>query len=102
MTNSYKGNPVFLDVFTSAIDLRSHLGLPEGAPLKLLSIEWAYPSTVNHTALITDKAGGRAIFKEICFVAKQPIEKPFNGEYVDNLYIAANGVQSGAIFILLG
>jgi len=102
MANNYKGNPIFLDVFTGAIDLKTQLGFANGTPLKVRSIEWAYPSTVGHTCLITDKASGRPIFKETCFVQYEPIEKPFDGVYLDNLYIAAGGVQSGAIIILLG
>jgi len=100
MSNSFKGNPIFLDDFSSAIDVCASLGFATGTPLKVKSIEWAYPASLNDTALITDKASGRPIFKETCFVAKQNIALNIES-WVDNLYIAASGVGSGAILIFL-
>ena len=57
MANSYASNPIVLDTFTSAIDVRSSLGYATGTPLKVLSIEWQTPTNTAHTALVSDDAG---------------------------------------------
>jgi len=102
MANDLTGNPIYLDDFSAAIDLRSSLGFAEGTPLKIRSIEWCNPTAPGDAALITDKASGRPIFKEKAFVAKQPILKPYYGAEMDNLYIDVNGIATGHLFILLG
>uniref|UniRef100_A0A6H1Z880 Uncharacterized protein n=1 Tax=viral metagenome TaxID=1070528 RepID=A0A6H1Z880_9ZZZZ len=100
MANSFTGNPVVLDTFTSAIDVCSSLGFSTGTPLKVKSIEWQTPTSTAHTAAITDAVGGNAIFGEQCTTANQSIIKYFDG-YIKNLCIAISGVGSGKIIIHL-
>lgn len=101
MSNSYAGNPIVLDTFTSAIDVASAMGFASGTPLKINSIEWQVPTTAGHTASITDKVSGNSIFAETCITNNQSIIKYFHGAWVKNLYIAISGVGSGKIVILL-
>ena len=100
MANQFGCNPIWLDTFTVIIDVCSSQGWATGTPIKVYSIEWTSPTTVNHTALITDMESGTPIFSETCFVAKQPIFNYYN-QWFTNLYIAASGVQSGNIIITL-
>lgn len=100
MANSFS-NPIVLDTFSSAIDVSSSMGFKTGTRLKINSIEWQTPTTIDHTAIITDKASGRVIFSEKCVVPNQSIIKYFHGAWVDNLYIAISGVGSGSIIITL-
>ena len=99
MSNSYASNPIVLDTFTSAIDVRSSLGYATGTPLKVLSIEWQTPTNTAHTALVTDDAGIN-IFSERCTTENQSIMK-YIETWVSNLKIAISGVGSGKISILL-
>jgi hypothetical protein len=101
MANQYGTNPIVLDTFSSLIDLASSCGFAPGTPFKVNSIEWQTPTTVGHTALITDKASGNTIFSETATVANQSVIKYFYGAWVTNLYIASSGVQSGVIVITL-
>ena len=101
MANSFIGNPIILDAFTSAIDVASSLGFAAGTPLKINSIEWQTPTTADHTAIITAGVGGPSVFSETCVTAKQSIIKYFHGAWVKNLNIAVSGVGSGSIVILL-
>lgn len=100
MANSYTGNPITLDTYTSAIDVCSSLGFATGTPLKVAQIEWQTPTSTSHTALISTAASGRIIFSEQCTVANQSVIK-YNLGWVDNLYIAISGVGSGKILIWL-
>lgn len=101
MANDFSGNPIVLDTFTSAIDVASSLGWASKTPLRINWIEWQTPTTLDHTALVTDKASGREIFSETCTTAKQSIIKYFHGAAVENLYTAISGVGSGKIIIML-
>lgn len=100
MANDFSGNPIVLDTFSAAVDVRSSLGYAAGTPLKVKYIEWQTPTAQNDTAAITDAASGRSIFTETCTTAKQSIIKYIN-DWVDNLYIAISGVGSGKILIHL-
>jgi len=100
MANSFTGNPIVLDTFSSAVNVCSSLGFATGTPLKVKSIEWQTPTSTSHTALVSDAASGNAVFSEQCTTANQSIIKYFDG-YIKNLYIAANGVGSGKIIIHL-
>lgn len=101
MANVFTSNPIVLDTFTSAIDVASSLGLPTGHSFKVESIEWQTPTTVDHTCVITDAAGGNDVFNETCTTAKQSIMKYLHGQLVKNLYTAASGVGSGKVLITL-
>jgi len=101
MANSYKGNPIVLDTFTGIIDLASQLGYASGTPFKVNSIEWQTPTGAGDTALITDAVNGNTVFSEKCTTANQSIIKYFSGAWISNFYIAANGVGSGKIVIML-
>lgn len=101
MANVFTSNPIVLDTFSSAIDLASSLGFASGTPLHINYIEWQNPTTVGHTAVITDAVSGNDIFSETCVTANQSIIKYFDSSHVKNLYIAATGVASGKILIML-
>jgi hypothetical protein len=100
MANSYGTNPIVLDTFTGALNLCSLCGFATGTPFKVQTIEWSQPSTVNHTAIITDD-NGVPIFSETCFVQYQNVEKSFGGEWINNIKVASGAIQSGKITILL-
>ena len=100
MANTFGSVQVVLDTFTSAIDVASSLGFPAGAQLKVESIEWQTPTTIDHTALITNNKGD-TVFSEKCTLANKSIIKYFHGTWIDNLKIAISGVGSGAIVITL-
>jgi len=101
MANVFTVNPIVLDTFTSAIDVVSSLGYKAGTHLKVNSIEWQTPTTIDHTAVITDAASGNDVFSEKCTTANQSIIKYFHGNWVKNMYIAISGVGSGKIIITL-
>lgn len=98
MANNFSSNPIVLDTFTSAIDVGNTIWGNSKVPIKLQSIEWQTPTTVDHTAVITD-GGGDALFSETCAVAKQSIMKYFDGAWMDGIKIAISGVSSGKIVI---
>lgn len=98
MANNYSSKPIVLDTFTGAIDVGNAIWGNSKQPIKLQSIEWQTPSTIDHTALISD-GGGDALFSETCTVAKQSVVKYFDGVWVDGLTIAISGVGSGKIVI---
>lgn len=100
MANDFTGNPIVLDTFTSAIDVCSSMGWATGTPLKVISIEWQTPTSTSHTALVSTSSTGPGIFSEQCTVANQSVMK-YIEQWVANLYIAASGVGSGKISILL-
>lgn len=101
MANNYgSGRIISLDTFTSTIDVNSSLGYATGTMLKINSIEWQEPSTIAHTAVITDDLGDD-VFNETCTTANQSIIKYFHGAWIQNLKIAISGVGSGAIIIIL-
>lgn len=100
MANNYSSNPIVLDTFSSAIDLGNTLFGNSNATLFIEHIEWQNPNAVNDTAVITD-AAGVDIFNETCTTAKQSILKKFGGNAIRGLKIAANGVSSGKISILM-
>ena len=100
MANTF-GNPIILDTFTSIVDVASSLGYAAGTPLKVNSIEWQEPTTLAHTAVVTDGLNGADLLNETCTTANQSIIKYFHGAWVKNIYIAVSGVASGKIVILL-
>lgn len=101
MANSFTGNPIVLDTFSSIIDVCSSMGFATGTPLKINYIEWQVPTTAGHTAVITDAVSGNDVFNETCITNNQSIIKYFDGAWVKNLYIAVSGVGSGKILIML-
>jgi hypothetical protein len=101
MSNNYTGNPIVLDTFTSAIDLGNTLFGNSNAIFFIEHIEWQQPNAANDTAVIYDGSGSGEIFSETCTTAKQSILKKFGGNAIQGLKIAANGVASGKISILL-
>lgn len=102
MSNDFSGNPIVLDTFTSAIDLKSDIGSNTartvGSRLNVAAIEWMRPTTIGHTADIYD--GTRPIFNHTCATANQGI-KDYTIGWLDNVNIAISGVQSGSIKIFL-
>jgi hypothetical protein len=101
MANTYSSNPVILDDFSAAINLRTSCGFADGTKFFVKSIEWQTPTSTAHTAVITDAASGNVIFSEQCTTANQSIIKYFD-QWLENIYIALGGVGSGAIHIVLG
>ena len=100
MANNFTGPLVYMDTFTSAIDLRVAMGFANGQQIYVKSIEWQDPVNTSHTALITTSAGGSVIFSHTATVVNQPI-KDYIYDWLENIYIAANGVGSGAIKVQL-
>ena len=100
MSNSIYGNPIVLDTFTSAIDLGNTIYGNSNATFYIEYIEWEEPTTIGHTATITN-AKGDAIFNETATVSNQSIIKYFHGVPIYGIKIGVSGVQSGKISILL-
>lgn len=100
MANSFGQRLIVLDTFTAAIDVGDSLFGDSNARFKLSFIEWQTPTTVDHTAVVTD-GNSKEIFNETCVTAKQSMKKDFRGAWVDGIKIAANGVGSGKIHIQL-
>jgi len=103
MANDYTGNPIILDTFTSAINLRTGTGrteLTHPEPFKVEYILWRKPTTLNHTCQIQD-GNSRMIFDEICTVANESKIIYYGGNPINNIVIAASAVQSGVIVIML-
>lgn len=98
MANRLNTNPIHIDDFSAAIDLADYLA-PE---VHLDSIEWARPTTATHTAVIfSGGSSGVTIFDEYCVTAHQSIIKYFHGTPLKPPYIAATGVGSGKIIIVI-
>ena len=103
MANNFKGNPIVLDTFSSAINLNESLGFKAGTPLFVQSIEWVAPTTADHTCTITSDIGNN-VFNETCVTGKQSIIKYYAGVPIQNLKIAVAAgahMASGALHILL-
>jgi hypothetical protein len=98
MANDYGSNPIYLDVFSAAIDVGDTMFGDSQARFKLQSIEWQEPTTAGHTAVVTD-GDGNPIFDETCITNNQSVIKYFDGRWVSGLKVAANGVSSGKITI---
>jgi len=104
MANIYDRNPIHLDTFTSAIDLKTTMGYPTGGQFKIKSIEWVRPTTIGDTAdIYTDTGLTQPLFNQTCVTANQNINKPFGneGEWFDNICIGVSGVTHGSIKIFL-
>lgn len=97
MSNDYSGNPIILDTFTSAIDLSKLTGIRE---FSLESIKWQQPAEVDDVCAITDD-DGRAIFDEVCVVAKESKIQYYGGGRFNNLKIAQSGASSGKVVVHL-
>lgn len=100
MANNLRSNILYIDTFTSALDLSSQF--PSG--LKLVSIEWIGPTDTAHTAVVrTGSATGPIIFSKTCAVVNECYEKCYDGIHLDDLYIpvaAGNLFASGALLIV--
>lgn len=100
MANNLSGNVLYIDTFTSAIDLSNQF--PTGT--KLVSIEWVGPTDTAHTAQVrTGSATGPIIFSKTCAVVSECYEKLYDDVHVDDLYIpvaAGNLFASGALIIV--
>ncbi len=101
MANSFGTNPITLDTFTSAVDVGDSLFGNSNSKFKIKSIEWEKPTTVAHTAVVTD-ADSKNIFNEYCVVAYQSVIKYFGeGSWFTGIKVGASGVSSGKIIINL-
>lgn len=100
MSNSFSSNPIVLDTFSSAIDIGETMFGNSNAIFFIEHIEWQTPTTSGHSAVIKN-ADNVDVFNETCTTANQSILKKFGGTAIRGLKIAANGVQSGKISILL-
>jgi len=103
MANNLKGNILYIDTFTSAIDLSAQF--PNGT--LLVSIEWVGPTNTSHTAVVRENsATGKIIFEKGCPVVNDSYEKIYGGGegiWVDSLYIpvsAGNLLASGKLIIV--
>jgi len=101
MANSLTSNPIYVDVFSSAIDLADYL--PD--EIHLDSIEWARPTSTSHyCTLFSGGVAGVTIFDEQCTTANQSIIKYFHGLPIKPPYIPAvstNLLGSGKLIITL-
>jgi hypothetical protein len=100
MANSLQTNPVFIDDFSTAIDLTSQF--PFG--FKVHSIEWVGPKGATHAMVV--KAGGEGGVTVFCAMATggpmQNIIKYFYKQWLLPLYIPkSSGVTnaSGSLVI---
>ena len=102
MANLLSTNPIYIDTFTSAIDLADYLPLE----IHLNSIEWSRPTSTDHYAIIfSGGASGTTVFEEQCIIANQSIIKYFHGLPIKPPYIPAvssNLMGSGKIIIVMG
>ncbi len=98
MANAFGSNPIYLDTFSSAIDVGNSIFGDSQAKFKLQSIEWQEPTTADHTAVVTD-GDSNPIFDETCLLASQSLIKYYDGRWVSGLKIGVSGVGSGKILI---
>lgn len=96
MANSIKPDVAYLDTFSSNINFDTTLGRKA---YYVESIEWIAPTTVDHTAVITD-GNDIPIFSATCVTAKTNIIKYFHGRRFNNIKIASGAVGSGKIIII--
>jgi hypothetical protein len=101
MSNSYYGDIIILDTFTS--DILVSLRLKAIGQFRLNSIEWQKPTTLDHNAVIydTNEMVRNTLFDETCTVVKQSLLKYFFGLQIRDIYIPSGSVDSGKIIILL-
>ncbi len=98
MANSFSGNRIVLDTFTSAINVKTSRGDPSAHIYRVNFIEWQIPTAAAHTAVIVDD-DGLDVFRETCTTANDSKIKYFRGGKVSNFVIATSGVSSGKILI---
>lgn len=97
MANVFDGHRAVIDTFTSAVSLITLSGFP--GPFKLNFIEWQTPTTVGHTAAVTEGVGGTSLLSETAVTANESVTKVFDGAWVKDVNIAQSGVGSGKIII---
>ena len=101
MANSLTTNPIYIDVFSAAIDLADYLA-PE---VHLSSIEWTQPTTAGHYATIfSGGATGVTMFHVECTATSQTFIKYYHGASLRPPYIpvaAGNLLASGKIIITI-
>jgi hypothetical protein len=101
MANSLTTNPIYIDVFSAAIDLADYL--PD--EIHLDSIEWARPTgTTNTCTLFSGGASGVTIFDEQCTTANQSIIKYFHGLPIKPPYVpvaTSTLLASGKLIIIM-
>jgi len=88
MSNITTEAVLYYDTFTSDINIGTK---------RILSIEWASPSTVGHTCTL--KQGTAPIIEWTCAVQHEGYIKYFHGNVIDDLSIATSAVQSGKIIV---
>jgi len=94
-TNVFLVTPMYIDDFSSAIDMQDHYR----NGVKVWSIQWVRPTTVGHTCTI--KSGTAELVAWECAVAKQKIEHYYDGMQFEDLNIDASGVGSGKLIITI-
>ena len=95
MANSLNGNILYIDDFSSAIDLSDRF--PTGT--LLVSIEWTRPTSLLHWMEVRESsATGKVIFERRCNQVNQSEEKIYspNGIWVKSLYIKATSENMNA------
>lgn len=101
MANSLTTNPIYIDVFTTAINLATYWP----GEVHLDSIEWSRPTSTDHYGIVlTGGATGVTVFDEQCTVANQSLIKYFHGLPIKAPYIPAttgNMLASGKLIIVL-
>jgi len=99
MANDYTANPIYLDTFSSAIDVGNSLFADSNAQICVEKIKWIN-GTATHTALISD-ADDNVVFKDTAETNNVSRDLDLNGLWFKGLKIAASGVGSGQILIYM-
>jgi hypothetical protein len=81
-----------LDTFTSAISMTK---------IKVHSIEWVSPDTFGDTCTITLGSSGPSVVEWNCHDVNYSYIKYFPPLMYEELYIAASGVDSGKLIIIV-
>jgi hypothetical protein len=101
MANDLTGKVLYIDTFSSAIDLADTYQ----RGIEVISIEWVGPTSTDHYAQVRENgATGPIVFEKYCAVVKESYEKEYHGGYffARGLYIpvaAGNLFASGKLII---
>lgn len=99
MSNDFTANPIYLDTFSSAIDVGNSLFSNSNAMFCIEKIKWV-DATAAQTAVITD-ADSNVIFQDTAETNNVARDFDLNGFWVKGIKIAVSGVAGGKILIYL-
>ena len=102
MANTFS-NPIVLDTFTAAIEIKPETTGRPYVPLRIKSIEWVIPTTTTSTCSVTDQ-NGISLFNEQCVTVNKSIIRYYDGIAVGSIKVAAaaaSHMSSGGLAIVL-